>query len=558
MRPEHPQAEELDWRANASPELAVDARTLQAERLSAQACESGRMRELLYFHAALKQTERLAALRNQAEPWDTILCDLFLEADRLSTMDWIGQLDGRAEPGLLYAAATYCLKRNDTDAVVRLVNLGLEGGGRDVAVLNLLARFLANQRRATAACRAAAMSLQVNEYQDDIQKLHTALAAGNPPEFDLHLAPAPRYWPVTVCLLVTRPWPELETAIEAVLCQSYPVEEILVIDDCPGNGIERTVGRFPVRILRHQEPAGIAGARQTGLCGARTPFVAFLEPEVFPGPEYLCYAMLEFEQSGSSVAAVGGRLLELNTSCPADQWRAVHLEQNPGDLRIHSPELLHSNNTVFRREAPLAAGGWCEHAELCARLKGTGHGLAYTPHAVAFHTRTDTLHTVLRREWEWTFSPRHKEGAWENAASVVRSGPTLLNLSRALLNKDIHRNLLGLAHIDFLLFFHDVLEDANHAVRVGVMPPAEARFVQETVLSAVEYLDDRFGGNLARHTGALCARVMQQAPQTAPCAEEPLRVLLAAMARMYDGVPEDLYRLLEQQAAETAARAPVT
>lgn len=134
MRPEHPQAEELDWRANASPELAVDARTLQAERLSAQACESGRMRELLYFHAALKQTERLAALRNQAEPWDTILCDLFLEADRLSTMDWIGQLDGRAEPGLLYAAATYCLKRNDTDAVVRLVNLGLEGGDRKSVV----------------------------------------------------------------------------------------------------------------------------------------------------------------------------------------------------------------------------------------------------------------------------------------------------------------------------------------------------------------------------------------------------------------------------------------
>ncbi len=554
-----------DWRDGASPELAADVRALQEERLTAHAHETGSLAELIHFHAALGDGERIQRLRAETAALDTVLCDLLLGGDAPVPGALLEQLDGSAEPALLYTAAKACLKHGQLDAVVRLVNLGLERGGRDVSVLNLLARHLSNRGAREHALATADASLSISECQDDLAALRGALREGKCPKFELHLEPVPRRHKVTVYLPVYNQERYIDRTMEALLCQSHPIAEILVVDDGSTDRSTEFVERYPVVILRHAENRGLAIARNTALRHARTPLLASFDTDVMPSPGYLRYVLMELENTGPEVAGAGGRLVELNALHPPDRWRAVHMEQNPGDLRIHTPDFLHGNNSVFRREALLQVGGYdtnlrtnAEDTDVCRRLREDGRTLTYTPNALTFHARTDTLHSVLRAKWNWAFWVRKGNGEYDDAASVVNAASGLLNLSAALLNRDMGRNLLGLLHIDFLMFFYDTLQDLNWAVAQGMLAAAEGRFVQESLLNGLEYLDDRHGGRLVARVRTLVAPLLQQAEPT-PFATEPLRAVLARMAQMYETIDEPVYQELDRQLAEAAqAAGPAT
>jgi glycosyltransferase involved in cell wall biosynthesis len=125
----------------------------------------------------------------------------------------------------------------------------------------------------------------------------------------------------------------LARTLRTVLWQSHRDLEVIVVDEASTDGTADAVAAEPdprVRLLRHEEPKGVAAARNTGIEHARGELVAFVDDDDLWAPEKLA----------QQVAALRGRP-EATWSCTA----AVRLLPS---LRQSGPERLARPDRVLR------------------------------------------------------------------------------------------------------------------------------------------------------------------------------------------------------------------
>jgi len=82
--------------------------------------------------------------------------------------------------------------------------------------------------------------------------------------------------------------------LEGVLKQSYPIDEILIIDDGPGEETAKIVSHYPVKLIRRQGKSGLPSARNLVFRQARNDFVASLDADSSPEPDWLKELMDNF------------------------------------------------------------------------------------------------------------------------------------------------------------------------------------------------------------------------------------------------------------------------
>ena len=94
---------------------------------------------------------------------------------------------------------------------------------------------------------------------------------------------------VIVCAHTEERWPVLAEAIEAVLAQSPPPLEVVLVIDHNEGLLERARAEWgaPVRVLANEEGRGLSGARNTGVRHARGAIVVFLDDDAVPEPGWL-------------------------------------------------------------------------------------------------------------------------------------------------------------------------------------------------------------------------------------------------------------------------------
>jgi len=220
----------------------------------------------------------------------------------------------------------------------------------------------------------------------------------------------------------------IEASIHALLDQTRPPDEILVIDDGSSDNSAELASRLPVRVIRHGQNKGLAAARNTAFANATHPFVGAIDADVLPDPTWLEYLLTHF--ADSHVVGTSGRLIEAHHSTPADAWRAIHMTQDLGleriDIEHPSHKRLGGFGTIFRKEAVLSVGGYNEHyrtnyedVDLCARLLAAGHKLIFEPRAVAFHQRRDSIRSVIRTSWHWDFYFHYFRGGYNRVLLKV-------------------------------------------------------------------------------------------------------------------------------------------
>jgi glycosyltransferase involved in cell wall biosynthesis len=73
--------------------------------------------------------------------------------------------------------------------------------------------------------------------------------------------------------------PFLSKAIESALAQSYPLIEIIVVDDGSHDETSEIAQRYPVVLIRHEKNRGVSSARNTGIRAAKGEWVAFLDAD---------------------------------------------------------------------------------------------------------------------------------------------------------------------------------------------------------------------------------------------------------------------------------------
>ena len=273
----------------------------------------------------------------------------------------------------------------------------------------------------------------------------------------------------------------VESAIQALLRQTRPPDEILIIDDGSTDRTLEIASRHPVRVIRHGSNKGLAAARNTAFLHARCGLVAALDADVAPSPDWLERLLEAF--ADPRVAGSGGRLIEKHTDTAADEWRALQLSQDLGETRIEivwpSHKRLGGFGTIFRKEAVRQAGGYdeslstnYEDVDMSERLLRARHKLIFEPRAVAYHLRRDTLASVVRTAWRWNFWIHYRQGGYNNIWLKA-----LMNFrwARALMTQHVTSGRLRLLPIDAALPWKHTYWDLRYHFSSRRLPPGVAK-----------------------------------------------------------------------------------
>ena len=256
--------------------------------------------------------------------------------------------------------------------------------------------------------------------------------------------------------------------MRAVLKQTYPVKEIVVVDDGSTDRTVSIASRYPVRIIRHQKNRGLAAARNTAVRALRQEFIASIDADCLPEPAWLVQLMQRFNDP--KVGGVGGRLRERYASLVSDQWRSVHMKQH-WDEAMSRPPFLFGSNTVFRRRALVKVGLYkeslhnnYEDVNVSRRLQKHGYALVYNPKAVVRHIKQDDLSSVLNTFWRWNWAYYRQRRFYSRAKAFAFKMKDNVWLANRFIEEDLAADRKKLLYADFLLALHHSLRDFEYYV----------------------------------------------------------------------------------------------
>lgn len=256
------------------------------------------------------------------------------------------------------------------------------------------------------------------------------------------------------------PQPILLDVIRAVMCQTYPVDELIVVDDGSDREVEVLLKGYPVKVIRHPYNQGLAAARNTALRTARNEWVASLDADCVPAVDWLEKLVEAVNLEG--VVAAGGCLHEAYSIRLADRWRAKHMCQHWGMQNKKDPPFLFGCNLLINRQATIRVGLYqekfktnYEDVDMSRRLRGLGFNLMYCPQARAEHRRHDSVASALISFVNW-YKQEHiaheKTGHW--LADHKRCFAIARKLCVFCLKKDMRAGSYALIGMDLMLFFY--------------------------------------------------------------------------------------------------------
>jgi hypothetical protein len=211
---------------------------------------------------------------------------------------------------------------------------------------------------------------------------------------------------VVICAYTLQRWDMTRTAVASVLGQRPgPSQVVLVTDHNPklAELARRELADAEVTILESVGPAGLSGARNTGLLAATQPVTIFLDDDAEARPGWLT-SLVEPYRDPSVVSTGGGVLPRWSHARPS--WLPPEFDWVVGCSYVGLPESggvvrnpIGANMSV-RTQPAIDAGGFdttvgrvgtrprgCEETELAIRMTAavSGSQVRYVPHATVDH-----------------------------------------------------------------------------------------------------------------------------------------------------------------------------
>ncbi len=190
-------------------------------------------------------------------------------------------------------------------------------------------------------------------------------------------------------------------AVRALLAQTLPAAEIMVVDDGSEDGGAEVVRAFgePVRCVSKAN-GGPASARNHGIRLANGTFVAFTDSDCRPEREWLERLVRGFD--GPRVGGVGGVVRGAGSGL-ASEYADLRRLLDPRKCDDGTIEYLVTANACFTREALLEAGLFRERfakpggeeLDLSRRLRELGYELRMVDDAVVLHHHRTTVAGLL-------------------------------------------------------------------------------------------------------------------------------------------------------------------
>jgi glycosyltransferase involved in cell wall biosynthesis len=221
---------------------------------------------------------------------------------------------------------------------------------------------------------------------------------------------------------------------------------------------------------------GLSHARNTALRRADAEYIAAVDADVVLDKYWLEYLMMNF--ISEEIAGCGGKLLEENTLTVVDRWRQVNMAQYTKNNRKINPYTIVGSNTVYKKKSLEAVGGYNdkfttnhEDTDLSLRVKMLGLKLVFDPRAIAHHSRTDNLKSLLNTFWRY-YKVQQGEitGAYENFTTLKYRVTYNIHNLFARLSFTVKNKRFHLLYPDILSGFWNILEDVIHVGKYSKLP----------------------------------------------------------------------------------------
>ncbi|MGV9825929.1 glycosyltransferase family 2 protein [Gordonia sp. NPDC003429] len=255
-----------------------------------------------------------------------------------------------------------------------------------------------------------------------------------------------------ICVYTERRWDDIVGAIDSLLSQSRPPNEIVVVvDHNPGlhemllehvreRGLEDRV-----RVFANVRTKGLSGARNSGVAATRTPIVAFLDDDAAANPDWIERIVAAYQSP--LVRGAGGYAQAVWPDDERPRWFPDEFDWVVGCSYVGQPEDLApvrnfiGANMSLLRDDIVAAGGFhegigrvgriplgCEETELCIRIAQQHPGCI-----MLFDPGIRVRHRVTADRTGWAYFRRrcYAEGISKAAVSHLVGSRDGLQAERA-------------------------------------------------------------------------------------------------------------------------------
>jgi len=214
----------------------------------------------------------------------------------------------------------------------------------------------------------------------------------------------PSYPRVSVVVCAYNAERTMDMCLASLRKLNYPDYEVIAVNDgSTDRTLEIAQNYDNVRII-NQENKGLSAARNAGIAASTGEIIAFTDSDCVADPDWLTYMVAKFLSSGLS--AIGGP----NFPPPASGLVPSCVAAAPGGpthvlLSDDVAEHIAGCNMAFRREAIERIGGFDPHfrvagddVDVCWRLQNEGYKIGFSPAAVIWHLRRNTISTYLKQQ----------------------------------------------------------------------------------------------------------------------------------------------------------------
>jgi GT2 family glycosyltransferase len=216
-------------------------------------------------------------------------------------------------------------------------------------------------------------------------------------------------WPrISVVIAAYNAAATLEDCLTSLTRLTYPDYEVIVVNDgstdATGEIAERFAAADPRFRAVHTPNGGLSAARNVGLAEARGEIVAYTDADCRADPDWLYYLALTL--INKPVVGAGGP----NLVPPDDGWVARCVGQAPGGpthilVSDEVAEHIPGCNMAFWKWALEELGGFNplyrqagDDVDICWRLQARGYGLGFSPAAIVWHHRRNSVGAYLKQQ----------------------------------------------------------------------------------------------------------------------------------------------------------------
>ena len=216
--------------------------------------------------------------------------------------------------------------------------------------------------------------------------------------------PLPHYPKVSVVICAYNAERTMDACLASLADLRYPNYEVLIVNDGSKDRTSEIAEQYPGFTLINQPNRGLSVARNVGMQAARGEIVAYTDSDCVVDPDWLTYLVYKFVRGG--FVAVGGP----NFPPPEASAVATYVAASPGGpthvlLNDEVAEHIPGCNMAFTKQALLGVGGFepifaaaGDDVDLCWRLQNQGDAIGFSPAAMVWHFRRNTVRDYLKQQ----------------------------------------------------------------------------------------------------------------------------------------------------------------